>query len=305
MAAIPFVDTHIHLHDMKHPSLRWSWLERDAIHPSLGDIDAIKAQHYWIQDYIAESRFSNVTKAIHVQAALGSADPVEETQWLQAFADRFGFPHGIVAECHLAQPDAEAVLERHVDTRTCAEFASWSARIPGVIRVDSRLQAASRFKLVPCVSTTRRASAQGEPSGCADRGLSRSASSTARFRRSAPKNISPAGAGRFASSAESQNVHVKISGPRDVRPRVDRRKLPSVGARMHRGFQPGAGNVRNELAARSALELLSRPHRGIRRLIIAGFQHGRRQTMFSATRNGCFESDLQRHDSYMTHESRQ
>ena len=49
MPAIPFIDTHFHMHDMKHPTLRWSWLEADAIHPSLGDIDAIKAQHYWYQ----------------------------------------------------------------------------------------------------------------------------------------------------------------------------------------------------------------------------------------------------------------
>lgn len=114
MTEMPFVDTHFHLHDMKNPRLRYTWLERDAIHPLLGDIDAIKAQHYWVDDYIAEIRFSNVPKAIHVQAALGIPDPVEETRWLQAFADKHGYPHGIVAECHLRQPDAEAVLERHL-----------------------------------------------------------------------------------------------------------------------------------------------------------------------------------------------
>ena len=53
-------------------------------------------------------------KAIHVQAALGTADPVNETRWLQAFADKTGYPHGIVAECHLADQDAGAVLERHM-----------------------------------------------------------------------------------------------------------------------------------------------------------------------------------------------
>jgi predicted TIM-barrel fold metal-dependent hydrolase len=39
---------------------------------------------------------------------------VEETRWLQAFADRLGHPHGIVAEVHLAQDDAAAVIERHM-----------------------------------------------------------------------------------------------------------------------------------------------------------------------------------------------
>jgi len=110
MARIPFVDTHFHLHDMKRPELRYAWLEPDAVHPFLGNIDAIKAQHYWIEDYIAEIRFANVPKAIHVQAALGIKDPVDETRWLQGFADKSGYPQGIVAECHLAEPDAGAVL---------------------------------------------------------------------------------------------------------------------------------------------------------------------------------------------------
>ena len=114
MAEIPFVDTHFHLHDMKRPELRYSWLERDAIHGFLGNIDALKAQRYWIDDYLAEIRFANVPKAIHVQAALGTPDPVNETKWLQAFADATGYPQGIVAGCHLADADAEVVLERHM-----------------------------------------------------------------------------------------------------------------------------------------------------------------------------------------------
>jgi predicted TIM-barrel fold metal-dependent hydrolase len=155
MPAIPFVDTHFHLHDLKHPTLRWSWLEADAVHPLLGDIDAIKAQHYWVQDYLAETRFSNVSKAIHVQAALGSSDPVEESKWLQAFADRFGYPHGIVAECHLAQPDAEAVLARHVEfanVRGIRELvAAETLADPDWIHGFKLLP---RFNLVPCVSPT-------------------------------------------------------------------------------------------------------------------------------------------------------
>src|SRR5262249_35082000 len=114
MTTVPFVDTHFHLHDLKRPELRYLWLERDWVHPLLGDIDALKSQHYWIQDFIAEIRFSNVPKAIHVQAALGPMAPARETEWLQACARRFGYPHAIVAECHLNQPDARAVLERHL-----------------------------------------------------------------------------------------------------------------------------------------------------------------------------------------------
>ena len=114
MAELPFVDTHFHLHDMKHPKLRYGWLEPDAAHGFLPDTDPLKAQRYRIKDYIAEIRFSNVPKAIHVQAAVDTPDPVAETEWLQAFADETGYPHGIVAECHLARPDAAQTLDRHL-----------------------------------------------------------------------------------------------------------------------------------------------------------------------------------------------
>ena len=99
---------------MKHPTLRYGWLEPDAVHGFLPDTDPLKSQHYFIKDYIAEIRFANVPKAIHVQAAVNTPDPVDETAWLQAFADQTGYPQGIVAECHLARPDAAAVLDRHL-----------------------------------------------------------------------------------------------------------------------------------------------------------------------------------------------
>ena len=154
MAEIPLVDTHFHLHDLKRPELRYSWLEQDAIHGFLGDIDALKAQHYWIDDYIAEIRFSNVPKAVHVQAALGVADPVEETRWLQQFADRTGYPHGIVAECHLADADAHAVLERHMQYRNVRGVRDFGN---GRYLVDSAWRSGfgflERHNLVACMDT--------------------------------------------------------------------------------------------------------------------------------------------------------
>jgi len=114
MAEIPFVDTHVHFSDLQDPNLYYAWLQPGWKHPILGDIEGIQAQRYWADEFVAETRFSNVTKSIHVQAALGIKDPVEETKWLQAFADRLGHPHGIVAEVHLQQDDAQAVIERHM-----------------------------------------------------------------------------------------------------------------------------------------------------------------------------------------------
>jgi predicted TIM-barrel fold metal-dependent hydrolase len=112
---LPFVDTHVHYMDLKDPNLHYAWLQPDWVHPVLGDIDGLKVLKYTADHFIAETRFQNVTKVVHVQAALGIADPVEETRWLQEQADRTGFPHGIVAHCDLAGADPEATIERHLE----------------------------------------------------------------------------------------------------------------------------------------------------------------------------------------------
>jgi predicted TIM-barrel fold metal-dependent hydrolase len=115
MAELPFVDTHVHFWDFAHPELRYDWLRTEGDHPLLGNMEPIKMPLYGADEFISETRFQNVAKAIHVQAAIGSADPVQETRWLQAYADRTGFPHGIVAHTSLAAADAEETLDRHLE----------------------------------------------------------------------------------------------------------------------------------------------------------------------------------------------
>jgi predicted TIM-barrel fold metal-dependent hydrolase len=114
VAAIPFIDTHVHFYDLQHPRLEYGWLQPGVKHHILQAVEPIQAQRYWADDWIAETRFANVIKSIHVECAVGTPDPIEETRWLQSFADRLGHPHGIVAEVHLAQPDAQAVIEGHL-----------------------------------------------------------------------------------------------------------------------------------------------------------------------------------------------
>jgi predicted TIM-barrel fold metal-dependent hydrolase len=114
VAELPFIDTHVHFYDLQHPALEYGWLQPGVAHHILPSIEAIQAQRYWADDWIAESRFANVVKSIHVECAVGTSDPVEESRWMQAFADRLGHPHGFVAEVHLARPDAEAALEQHL-----------------------------------------------------------------------------------------------------------------------------------------------------------------------------------------------
>jgi predicted TIM-barrel fold metal-dependent hydrolase len=85
----------------------------------LGDYAAVKSQRYRPDDFSRETRFHNVQKVIHVQAASGLEDPVQETRWLQGFADRTSIPHGIIAYADLASPNVAVTLERH------AKFANF------------------------------------------------------------------------------------------------------------------------------------------------------------------------------------
>lgn len=107
------VDSHFHLWDRTVPGLAWSWLEPGTPHPNLGDISLLQDRDYTVDDFVVDATHSGVAKAVHVQAAIGTEDPVTETAWLQACADRTGFPHGIVGHADLKDPAVEGVLERH------------------------------------------------------------------------------------------------------------------------------------------------------------------------------------------------
>ena len=114
MSAPEFVETHVHLWDLAHPKVKYDWLGPDAEFPRVGpDFDYLK-RDYLADDFIAETRAANVTRAVHVQAALGTDDPVDETEWLQAESDRTGFPHAAVVYVDLGLPSAQAEIERHL-----------------------------------------------------------------------------------------------------------------------------------------------------------------------------------------------
>jgi predicted TIM-barrel fold metal-dependent hydrolase len=154
MASLPFTDTHVHFHDMGEPQLRYEWLEPEGADPDLPDYRAIKSLRYWADDFLAETRFHNVARVVHVQAAIGIADPVAETEWLQAFADRTGCPDGIIAYADLAKPDVGELLERHAafpnlrGIRDLREDDYWTD--PDWLRGYAQLE---RFGLVCCAGT--------------------------------------------------------------------------------------------------------------------------------------------------------
>ncbi|MCL0099849.1 amidohydrolase family protein [Dehalococcoidia bacterium] len=113
MSKLEFVDSHIHFWNLQHPELHYAHLQPGFKHPFIKDLEKLGESNYLVDDYVAETRDSNVVKAIHVQAAVGSKDPVKETKWLQEIADLRGFPHAIVAYSDLRDPNVEVDLDRH------------------------------------------------------------------------------------------------------------------------------------------------------------------------------------------------
>ena len=117
MSVLGFVDTHVHFWDRSLSELGgYDWLDPGGgLHPVLGSWEAVKTPSYLPDDLLAESRFSNLVGVVHVQAALGIADPVEETRWLQRLADAGGVPSAAIAAVDLAAPDLRETIRRHTE----------------------------------------------------------------------------------------------------------------------------------------------------------------------------------------------
>lgn len=157
MAPLAFVDTHVHFYDLQLPDLHYSWMQPGVSHPVFGALEPIQAQRYWADDYIAETRFANVVKSIHVNAAVRTTDPVTETRWLQAFAERVGHPHGIVAEVDLLGPDPQAVIEGHLEYPNVRGVRDLGVETEGYLREPAWQRGFAlleRYRLVACVDAT-------------------------------------------------------------------------------------------------------------------------------------------------------
>lgn len=113
---LPVIDTHMHLWEQKHPELKWNWLEKDAIHPVLGNIDGIKSVAYVLDNLWAEARFSKIEGFVHVQAAIGSPNPVTETLWLTEMAKTGPAPIRIIGDCSLVSDNAIKELDEHMQS---------------------------------------------------------------------------------------------------------------------------------------------------------------------------------------------
>lgn len=131
---LKIVDTHIHLFDLTHKSLVWSWLMPGAEEGRLGNIDGMKSLRYEAENLLAESRFASVKKFVHIQAAIGSKDPMLETEWLNQMFYRAGLPAAIVGHVDLTAESARDAIDSHLvfaNFRGVRDFAVESALARG------------------------------------------------------------------------------------------------------------------------------------------------------------------------------
>jgi predicted TIM-barrel fold metal-dependent hydrolase len=108
---LKIVDAHHHLWDLGAVSYPWLEAEVDPTGP-IGDYSALQ-RDYLVTSYLSDIGSNGVVASVHVQAECDPADPVAETRWLQAVADRHGLPNAIVGGVKLESEDAESVLAGH------------------------------------------------------------------------------------------------------------------------------------------------------------------------------------------------
>jgi predicted TIM-barrel fold metal-dependent hydrolase len=101
----PMIDTHHHIWLRKDVA----WLADPPIPRMFGDYFGIR-RDYPVEEWMADIVPQGAVKSVHVSAMWGPGRALDETRWLQSVADQHGFPHGIVCNTDLTDPNAEAAL---------------------------------------------------------------------------------------------------------------------------------------------------------------------------------------------------
>lgn len=102
----PVIDTHHHIWMRKDVA----WLRDPPIRRAIGDFFGLRRDipvEEWMHDVVPQG----IVKSVHVTANWGPARALDETRWLQGIADKHGFPHGIVCQVDLADPDVDTQLK--------------------------------------------------------------------------------------------------------------------------------------------------------------------------------------------------
>ncbi len=124
---IRIVDPHVHLWDLSRA--RYGWLQDDPLpNNPAGDMSGIAHRNYLLKDYLADAGAWRIDKIVHVEAGMPIGAQLGETQWLQAMADDYGYPQGIVAGADMLDPDLDVLLEAHAshtNVRGVRQIVCW------------------------------------------------------------------------------------------------------------------------------------------------------------------------------------
>jgi predicted TIM-barrel fold metal-dependent hydrolase len=102
----PVIDTHHHIWLRKDIT----WLADPPIPRMYGEYFGLR-RDYPVEEWINDIAPEGVTKSVHVTAMWGNPRALDETRWLQSIADKHGFPHGIVCQAEMTDPDLDAKLK--------------------------------------------------------------------------------------------------------------------------------------------------------------------------------------------------
>lgn len=102
----PMIDTHHHIWLRKDVA----WLADPPIPRMFGDYFGIR-RDYTVEEWMNDIQPQGAAKSVHVTAMWGPGRTLDETRWLQATADKHGYPHGIVCNVDLADAGADAALK--------------------------------------------------------------------------------------------------------------------------------------------------------------------------------------------------
>jgi len=86
------------------------WLQGPTVPRIFGAYDSIK-RDYPIEEFKADLAGTGVTKSVYVQTNWSPARAVEEVEWVQAEADRAGWPHAIVSFVDMQAENAPEVMK--------------------------------------------------------------------------------------------------------------------------------------------------------------------------------------------------
>ncbi len=108
MTALPIIDAHQHFWDIQANYLPWL-CDEPPIGFRYGDYSALK-RNYLPADYRRDAAGFELAGSVFVETEWNPKDPIGETRWVHALAERTGLPSAMVCQAWLDRGDIEAVV---------------------------------------------------------------------------------------------------------------------------------------------------------------------------------------------------